>query len=94
MNTDPHDPRHIPILRDRVDEGPVPATIDIKALQSTIVAETLKLADSLLHRAVRDIEATLFEHVFDRLRAELPELVDRVIREQFPQGRQEPAIDE
>jgi len=39
------------------------------------------LADSLLHQAIKDIEATLFERVVDRLRAQLPELVDRVLRE-------------
>ena len=40
------------------------------------------MADSLLRQAAREIEATLFESVFDRLRAELPELVDRILREQ------------
>jgi hypothetical protein len=39
------------------------------------------LADTLLHQAIKDIEATLFERVVDRLRAQLPELVDRVLRE-------------
>jgi Zn-dependent M32 family carboxypeptidase len=41
----------------------------------------LELADSLLHQAAKDIEATLFERVLDRLRAQLPELVDRILRE-------------
>jgi hypothetical protein len=45
------------------------------------LTETLKLAESLLRQAARDIEATLFERVFDRLRIELPELVDRVLHE-------------
>jgi Zn-dependent M32 family carboxypeptidase len=45
------------------------------------VTETLNLADSLLHEAAKDIEAALFERVFDQLRAQLPELVDRVLRE-------------
>ena len=94
MNPDGQDPRDIPILTDMVEEDPAPALIDIKALQSSVVAETLKLADSLLHQAARDIEATLFEHVFDRLRAELPELVDRIIREQFPTTHTESATDE
>jgi hypothetical protein len=34
-----------------------------------------------LHQAAKDIEATLFERVFDQLRAQLPELVDRVLRQ-------------
>ena len=35
----------------------------------------------VIHTAKGDIEATLFERVFDRLRAQLPELVDRILRE-------------
>lgn len=85
MNPASHDPRDIPILTDAVDSaGTTSPAIDTKALASAILAETMKLADSLLHQAAKDIEATLFERVFDRLRAELPELVDRVIREHVP----------
>jgi len=40
------------------------------------------LADSLLRQAARDIDTKRFENLFDRLRAELPALVDRVMREQ------------
>jgi Zn-dependent M32 family carboxypeptidase len=50
-------------------------------VHAAIVTETLRLADSLLRQAARDIEATLFERVLDRLRSELPELVDRVLEE-------------
>lgn len=81
MNPLGQDPREIPILTQAVSEVAPVALLDTKALQSSVVAETLKLADSLLHQAVKDIEATLFEHVFDRLRAELPELVDRIIKD-------------
>jgi Zn-dependent M32 family carboxypeptidase len=82
MQTGPHDPRDIPILTDAVREAP-PATssFDAKAVHAAILTETLELADSLLHQAARDIEATLFERVLDRLRAQLPELVDRILRE-------------
>lgn len=79
MNSGPHDPRDIPTLTDAVDDGCGAAAA--KALQAWIVAETLNLADSLLHQAAKDIEATLFEHVYDRLRAELPELVNRILRD-------------
>ncbi len=85
---DPPDPRDIPILTDAVDGTrlgrPVPgdaAADREQAAHAAIVTETLELADSLLHQAARDIEAILFERVFDRLRAQLPELVDRVLRE-------------
>jgi Zn-dependent M32 family carboxypeptidase len=80
MNRDAHDPRDIPILTEAV-AGESAAALDIKALQSAVTTETLQLADSLLHQAAKDIEATLFEHVYDRLRAELPELIDRILRE-------------
>jgi len=53
----------------------------VKAVHAALVTETLNLADSLLHRAAKDIEAALFERVFDQLRGQLPELVDRVLRE-------------
>ena len=82
MQTGPHDPRDIPILTEAVREtAPSSATIDAKAVHAAILTETLELADSLLHQAAKDIEATLFERVFDRLRAQLPELVDRILRE-------------
>jgi len=82
MPPEPHDPRDIPILTDAVKEAqPVPLSVDAKAVHAAILTETLELADSLLHQAVKDIEATLFERVLDRLRAQLPELVDRILRE-------------
>ena len=82
MPTEPRDPRDIPILTETIRES-VEASLpfDVKAVHAAILSETLELADSLLHQAAKDIEATLFERVFDRLRAQLPELVDRVLRE-------------
>ena len=82
MTTETHDPRDIPILTDAVAaDGRTYGFFDAKAVHAAVVTETLKLADSLLHQATKDIEATLFERVFDQLRAQLPELVDRVLRE-------------
>jgi Zn-dependent M32 family carboxypeptidase len=84
MQPETPDPRDIPILTETVKEGaPGPAcdSFDAKSAHAAIVTETLKLADSLLHQAAKDIEATLFERVFDRLRAQLPELVDRALKE-------------
>ena len=79
----PHDPRDIPILTDTTAQPDDTATqpFDFNAVHAAVLTETLKLADSLLRQAARDIEATLFERVFDRLRIELPELVDRALRE-------------
>jgi hypothetical protein len=88
MNRVPQDPRDIPILTDAVEQSDRAfALVDTTALQSTLLIETLKLADSLLNAAAREIEATLFERVLDRLRAELPELMDRVIREHGDHAR-------
>ena len=82
MPTEPHDPRDIPILTEAVHENVAASlSVDVKAVHAALLTETLELADSLLHQAVKDIEATLFERVLDRLRARLPELVDRILRE-------------
>jgi Zn-dependent M32 family carboxypeptidase len=82
MQPEPPDPRDIPILTDAVAETvETSLSSHAKAVHAAILTETLHLADSLLHQAAKDIEATLFERVFDRLRAQLPELVDRILRE-------------
>jgi Zn-dependent M32 family carboxypeptidase len=82
MKAGPHDPRDIPILTDTAKESaPASPSFDAMAAHAAILTETLALADSLLHQAAKDIEATLFERVLDRLRAQLPELVDRILRE-------------
>jgi len=75
MTTETHDPRDIPILTNAVAaDGRTYGFFDAKAVHAAVVTETLNLADSLLHQATKDIEATLFERVFDQLRAQLPEL--------------------
>ena len=87
MSHDSHDPRDIPILTEEAEKNDTSlASLDVKAVHATLVTETLNLADSLLHRAAKDIEAALFERVFDQLRAQLPELVDRVLREHAAQA--------
>src|ERR1700676_2892331 len=89
MNHDSHDPRDIPILTEEAEKQDANnhlASLDVKAVHAALVTETLNLADSLLHRAAKDIEAALFERVFDQLRAQLPELVDRVLREHAAQA--------
>ncbi len=79
MSNDLDDTGEIPILTDAVIGGDPPAPSHAAA--TAILSEVLKLADSLLHQAAKDVEATLFENVYDRLRAALPEIVDRVLRE-------------
>ncbi|MDE2305160.1 MAG: hypothetical protein KGL34_06340 [Gammaproteobacteria bacterium] len=75
------DTGEIPILTDAIDQESARDSRDRGELQLAIVSEVEKLAESLLHDAARSIEATLFENVLDRLRAELPEIVDRLLRE-------------
>src|SRR5882724_11639750 len=84
MNHESHDRRDIPILTEEAEKHDANnhlASLDVKAVHAALVTETLNLADSLLHRAAKDSEAALFERVLDQLRAQLPELVDRVLRE-------------
>ena len=87
MPSGPHDPRNIPILTEssraggKTLENAAAPAFDFNAAHAAILTETLKLADSLLRQAARDIEATLFERVFDRLRTALPELVDRALHD-------------
>jgi Zn-dependent M32 family carboxypeptidase len=86
-----HDPRDIPVLTEAIDTAPdADDPFDAKAVHAAVVSETLNLADSLLHQAAKDIEAALFEKVFDQLRARLPELLDRVIREHGSSGEATP----
>ncbi len=83
MTLESPDPRDIPILTEAIErEKDQTVTLNTKDAASALVSETIELADSLLHQAVKDIEATLFERVLDKLRAELPELVNRVLAEQ------------
>ncbi len=83
MTPESHDPRDIPILTEAIErQKDQTVTLDIKDAASALISETVELADSLLHQAVKDIEGTLFERVLDKLRAELPELVNRVLAEQ------------
>jgi Zn-dependent M32 family carboxypeptidase len=82
MQTGPHDVRDIPVLTDAVEDiAAATREADTQRLHAAILTETLQLADALLHHAAKDIEAILFERVFDQLRAQLPDLVERILRE-------------
>ena len=79
----------IPVLSEVVSlrkaTGPALSPERVAALQTELVAQTLKTAEELLHAAAREMEATLLERVADQLRARLPEIVDRVLRERLSQ---------
>jgi Zn-dependent M32 family carboxypeptidase len=84
MSSESHDPREIPILTETIEAGAEAAStpFDFEAAHAAILAEALQSAEALLRRAAREIDAKRFESLFERLRTELPELVDRVMREQ------------
>jgi hypothetical protein len=72
----------IPTLTDVVDlAGPGLSAEDRAALQAEITERVMHVAEELLHEATQQIEETLFERVCDRLRAQLPDLIDAALRE-------------
>jgi hypothetical protein len=76
----------IPVLSEVVSLRRPASTLSagrLALLQTELVAQTLKTAEELLHAAAREMEATLLERVADELRARLPEIVDRVLKEQL-----------
>lgn len=81
----------IPVLTDIVEQGAIPTAspaeipadveILIAELQTKLSADAFALTEKLLRSAISDMEATLFEKVLNRLRQDLPDLVDTVLRE-------------
>jgi uncharacterized protein (DUF2267 family) len=88
MNSRPTD--EIPVLTDIVDtELRAPSKyIDDTAkfldqLEAHLTAVIHEQADELVHNACREMEALLLEQVSDRLKAELPGLIAKVIAGHF-----------
>jgi uncharacterized protein (DUF2267 family) len=88
MNNLPSD--DIPVLTDIVEPnvGSASAFIDdtsqfLGELEAHLTAVVHEQADELVHNALREMEALLLEQVSDRLKAELPRLISRVIAEHF-----------
>jgi hypothetical protein len=78
----------IPVLteimeRSRPGISPSEAELLIAELQTRLAAGTFELTDALLRRTMAEMEAQLYERVSARLRTELPELIDRVLRDQL-----------
>ena len=89
MTDSPQD-KQIPVLTDIVPERPAPAgepaCLDDEAiteLQTQIATEGFVLMERLLREAFREIEMTVLTDVISRLRQELPEIVDDVLREKL-----------
>ncbi|HSG64675.1 MAG TPA: hypothetical protein VLD39_06730 [Gammaproteobacteria bacterium] len=75
----------IPVLTDIVADRAAEAKLDraalIAELQTQLASSAYTLTAQVLHAAFAEMEATLFEQVSTRLRRELPELIDRILRE-------------
>lgn len=76
------DEADVPLLQDPAD-SPRPAFTEeqLASVQAEITSLTRDLTDRLLDGAMRDMEAALFEKVSNRLRDELPLLIERVLRD-------------
>jgi len=80
----------IPVLSDIVEDAERaassatdPTVTFLEELESHLTATVHEHADELVHNACREMEALLLEQVSDRLKADLPALVSRVILEHF-----------
>ena len=60
-----------------------PSADELVKLESKLCAQSLTLADQLLHEACRDIEDMIVERVMSKLRSKLPALVTRVLQDHF-----------
>jgi hypothetical protein len=56
---------------------------ELAELQTRIAAGSFVLVERLLQNAFKQMEAALFDEVVSRLRHELPDLIDQVLREHF-----------
>ena len=79
----------IPVLNDIVEDEPdTVAPIDrttlfLDELESRLSVAIHEHADELVHNACREMEALLLEQVSDRLRAQLPGMIARIVDEHF-----------
>jgi hypothetical protein len=81
----------IPILTDEIgtqaeNAGSAPA-LDMDALiaelQTQLASNTFALTDEILRKAFSEMEASVFEEISGRLRRELPEMIDTLLRERL-----------
>lgn len=78
----------VPVLRDAVTQPPdAHSEAQIAAVQAELTTLAHDLTERLLNTALREMEAALFRQVSDRLREELPVLVEKVLREHLKTGR-------
>lgn len=80
----------IPVLTDIIEDDagaaapPVDrASLFLHELEAHLAAAIHEQADELVHNACREMEALLLEQVSDRMKAELPALIARIVDEHF-----------
>jgi hypothetical protein len=79
----------IPVLDDIVEDEPETVapidrtTLFLDELESRLTVAIHEHADELVHNACREMEALLLEQVSDRLRAQLPGMIARIVDEHF-----------
>jgi len=81
----------IPVLTDVVTEESAaetkapayPSDVEtlVAELQTKLASSTFALTEELLRSSFAEMEATVFEQISARLRQELPELIDSVLRQ-------------
>jgi hypothetical protein len=83
MSPESHDD-DIPTLTEVVAvEMPALSDEAFEELHAELTARVLALADELLQAAGREVQGILFEHVSERLRERLPDLIDEALRARF-----------
>ena len=79
--------KDLPVLTEAVETpAALPGSPSVDALvklESKLCAQSLTLADQLIHEACRDVEDIIVERVMSKLRSELPALVSRVLHDHF-----------
>jgi len=73
------------IIAERIGALRSPSELEtlIAELQTRLAAATFELTEQLLRSTLAEMEAALYSRVSAELRRELPELIDRVLREQL-----------
>ena len=77
----------LPVLTEAVETPDAladsPSADELVKLESKLCAQSLTLADHLIHEACHDVEDIIVERVMTKLRSELPALVSRVLHDHF-----------
>ena len=80
-----NDKLDLPILKPaetKDDRTLVPmSTTELTELETQLASKTHDLADTLLHNAMVEMEAALFERVSNELRQQLPHLIHQIINQ-------------